>query len=441
MKHSFITLAIALLTGIVHISAQRIHKSVTVGKGTPLSAQIPADERFKITSLEIKSDNDKTFTSDDERYLTDWLGNDSCIVEELSMPWMDMTLTGNQLASKSVKKITYDFMSTMNAWSFNGCPNLEEVIFNGAIGHIDGYVFNDCPKLKRIVFNGPVFDTGGEQFVKNCPELETIEFNGIFYHNELGVAVDCPKFKGYDVRGIVVYSFTDAVKTTPKEEYSQFAHLVPQVEQSLFWIDRVAFCNNDWHQQIAIRQTDNAMSIAKAIGHDDLANKLDSVRDRRLKNRKGSYLELLKSTAPYNPDFTYAPADDPKLTRTREYFNLDSIAGNGDDVSRIKNLLYWVHDLVRHDGNSTWPECKFNLHDLYEVAKKENRGYNCRFMAMMLAEALLAEGIPARYLTCQSAAYNLDNDCHVITVAWSDSLGKWVWVDPSSPHSSLTRTD
>lgn len=431
MKLTFITLAITCMIGTVHISAQGIHKSVTVGQGTPLSAQISADERFKISSLEIKSDNDKTFTSDDEKYLTDWLGNDSCIVEELSMPWMDMALTGNQLATKSVKKITYDFMSVMNGQSFNGCPNLEEVIFNGAIGHIDGYVFNDCPKLKRIVFNGPVFDTGGEQFVRNCPELETIEFNGIFYYNGLGAAVDCPKFKGYDVRGIVVRSVTDAVKTTPGEEYKQFGHLVPQVEQSLFWIDRVAFCNSDWHQQIAIRQTNNAKSIARAIGRNDIANKLDSVYYMRLKNRKSSYLELLKSSKQYSMDFKYAPASDSLLTRTREYFNLDSVAGNGDDVSKIKNLLYWVHDLVRHDGSSSWPECKFNLPDLYEVAKKEDRGYNCRFLAMMLTEALLAEGIPARYLTCQSAAYNLDNDCHVITVAWSDSLGKWVWVDPS----------
>ncbi len=52
-------------------------------------------------------------------------------------------------------------------------------------------------------------------------------------------------------------------------------------------------------------------------------------------------------------------------------------------------------------------------------------------MAMMLTEALLAEGIPARYVTCQSKHYDLDNDCHVINVAWSKSLNKWVWIDPT----------
>lgn len=52
-------------------------------------------------------------------------------------------------------------------------------------------------------------------------------------------------------------------------------------------------------------------------------------------------------------------------------------------------------------------------------------------MAISLAEALLAEGIPARYVTCQSKEWDTDNDCHVICTAWSESLGKWVWVDPT----------
>ncbi|MCM1075809.1 MAG: hypothetical protein NC411_00425 [Bacteroides sp.] len=49
----------------------------------------------------------------------------------------------------------------------------------------------------------------------------------------------------------------------------------------------------------------------------------------------------------------------------------------------------------------------------------------------MLTEALLAEGIPARYITCQPKAYDTDPDCHVICVAWSDTLNKWVWADPT----------
>lgn len=52
-------------------------------------------------------------------------------------------------------------------------------------------------------------------------------------------------------------------------------------------------------------------------------------------------------------------------------------------------------------------------------------------MAICLAEALLAEGIPARCITGESKKWDTDNDCHVICVAWSDSFGKWIWVDPA----------
>lgn len=427
MKLKAFTLILAGLTSISSAVAEELTKSVIVDRGASLASQIQPAEKFKITNLIIKGD----MSPDDCNYLVDMCRNDSCAITELSLPWLDVALTGNDLASKSVKKITYDFFSYMPGGSFNGCPNLEEVIFTGPIGHIDGGPFNNCPKLKTIRFCGPVFSTGGPNLVYNCPELETISIEGIFYNTGFGDAIECPKFKGYDVSGIVVQSFTDAIKETPREEYSSFKELNPQLEQSLFWIDRVAFCNSDFHQRIALSQVNNAIAIANSIGRKDLSQKIDSVRSVRLKNRKATYLDLLKSSKQYVPDFKYASASDSLLTLTREYFNLDSVAGDGDDISKIKNLLYWVHDLVRHDGSSLSPNCKLNLRDLYEESKRENRGYNCRNMAIMLNEALLAEGIPARYVTCQSRAYDLDNDCHVINVAWSESLGKWVWIDPT----------
>lgn len=86
---------------------------------------------------------------------------------------------------------------------------------------------------------------------------------------------------------------------------------------------------------------------------------------------------------------------------------------------------------MRHDGSSSWPQCRRNAVDLYETCLREKRGLNCRFLAIMLSEMLLAEGIPARYLTCQSQLWRTDNDCHVINVAWSKSLGKWIWIDPT----------
>jgi hypothetical protein len=71
------------------------------------------------------------------------------------------------------------------------------------------------------------------------------------------------------------------------------------------------------------------------------------------------------------------------------------------------------------------------LSNFYYSALQNDCGYNCRALAISLTEALLAEGIPARYITCESKAWDTDNDCHVICVAWSESLNKWIWVDPT----------
>lgn len=42
--------------------------------------------------------------------------------------------------------------------------------------------------------------------------------------------------------------------------------------------------------------------------------------------------------------------NDSNLVQLRKHFNLDSIAGSGDEISKIKNLLYWVHNIVPHDA-------------------------------------------------------------------------------------------
>lgn len=126
--------------------------------------------------------------------------------------------------------------------------------------------------------------------------------------------------------------------------------------------------------------------------------------------------------------FTYMNPNDRDLVRVRRYFNLDSIAGAGDEISKIKNLLAWVHNTIRHDGSSYNPEEK-NAIALYEICKKEDRGVNCRMMAQMLNECYLAMGFKSRYVTCLPKSYI--NDCHVINVVYSNTLDKWLWVDPT----------
>ena len=149
----------------------------------------------------------------------------------------------------------------------------------------------------------------------------------------------------------------------------------------------------------------------------------------------GDYKQKLKDAKQYYsglvPDgfkFRYAAPNDPDLVKIREHFKLDSVAGAGDEISKIKNLLHWVHEIVPHDGSSYNPEVK-NTIAMVELCKNENRGVNCRMMAQMLTEVYLAMGFKARFVTCLPKDYV--SDCHVITTVYSNTLNKWLWVDPT----------
>lgn len=355
----------------------------------------------------------------------------------LVFPDMDKAERLSAEKHSEVTSVRYGDTGYIPSRSFYNLPELEEIIFDGMIGHIDGYMIENCPKLKRVVFNGPILSTGGQIFASNCPNLKEIDVNGLAYHYYLVENPGCESLKGITVNGAILNTCDSVIPTITIAELGRQPELSAQFERLVDWqIKHMA--DKDFKGYICKSYMADSKAALESIGMMEKASELGLAFDTYRGDFGKTKLQVLKESAPYAPypgreDLTvrYAAPSDSLLTRTREYFNLDSIAGNGDDISRIKNLLYWVHDLVRHDGGSGWPDCPFNLIDLYNVCRDEGRGLNCRFMAIMLTEALLAEGIPARYLTCQSKEYDTDNDCHVIAVAWSESLGKWVWVDPT----------
>lgn len=148
------------------------------------------------------------------------------------------------------------------------------------------------------------------------------------------------------------------------------------------------------------------------------------------------YLTILKNAGPYVrneqtdtlPQFTYQSAADSNLQRVKDYFNLEKVAGNGDEISKIKKIMTYVHKLIKHDGSHGNPE-HINAIDMAEACKDGSRGLNCRGLAILLNECYLAMGIPSRYVTCMPKDFI--SDCHVINAVWSSQLGKWLWIDPS----------
>ncbi|WP_264521873.1 transglutaminase-like domain-containing protein [Flavobacterium sp. N1994] len=162
----------------------------------------------------------------------------------------------------------------------------------------------------------------------------------------------------------------------------------------------------------------------------------DSIKANTQIKYKMPYLEKLKKAEKYNssdnrfiPKFEYQSMDNPNLVKIRKDLKLDSIAGNGNEVSKILNLLHWVHNIIRHDGSSNNPTLK-NAIDLIKVCKTEKRGVNCRMMATILNECYLSMGIKSRYITCMPKETEFD-DCHVINMVYSNELKKWIWIDPT----------
>lgn len=126
--------------------------------------------------------------------------------------------------------------------------------------------------------------------------------------------------------------------------------------------------------------------------------------------------------------FTYMNASDSNLRRVQEHFNLDSIAGNGNELSKIKNLMGWVHHTVRFDGRSENPVSQ-NAIDMIELCRKENRGVNSRMMVLILNECYLAMGFKSRLVTCLPKEFK--GDCNILAIVYSNTLNKWIWMDPA----------
>lgn len=349
--------------------------------------------------------------------------------------------------------------------SIRDCSNLRKIEINGTLGHIDGWqTFSQLPKLTEIVFNGPVLSTGGsKEWLSQCPALQQITFNGPVLSTAFAGIADLPHFHNYvSLPNQVFLSKSEWVKGIPEqgpyteETFKAFRQLQQSFE---------AF--PDFHSEDQTFVTSailNNFLAASAILHNkagllkygqlilgssprklysllcdsifnDFAGQPDFDALKEKSRLFGDYIYILKTSPQYERSeqtqqaFTYA-FDSPILKKVREELKLDSIAGNGDEISRIKRVMYWLHDAIPHDGSSSWPQCKYNALDLFRHAQENKRGYNCRFLAEMLTDCYLVLGYPARFITCESKEIG-DPDCHVIVMVWSKTLNKWVWMDPS----------
>lgn len=149
------------------------------------------------------------------------------------------------------------------------------------------------------------------------------------------------------------------------------------------------------------------------------------------------FLERLRTYAEYknetvNSDhvFSYMDSSDANLSKLKNKYNLDSIAGCGNELDKIINLMKWVHTVLPYDGHSGYIKPANTLY-LLECEKAKNKGINCLLKSSILNEVYLAMGYPSRTVHCMPKGNNFMED-HFITMVFSKDLKKWIYMDPST---------
>jgi hypothetical protein len=130
------------------------------------------------------------------------------------------------------------------------------------------------------------------------------------------------------------------------------------------------------------------------------------------------------------PPFSYLH-DSKYLSTLRAKYELDKVAGEGSQLSRILNLLAWLHKNTTHNGQISKP-LEINSISLlgFSYGKGKEFGINCRMLATVLAEVYLALSCKSRIVSLHSIT-PFDGDNHVVTIVWLDEAKKWIFVDPS----------
>lgn len=183
-------------------------------------------------------------------------------------------------------------------------------------------------------------------------------------------------------------------------------------------------------------------SISFIISPDNIYNFVIVVNEKdsaftQVKYAK-SYLDVLKEAWEYdindnrkiNP-YSYKKPDDPELLSIGNKYNLDSVAGKGDEVSKIINILLWVNKSFKHDGTKEAPSYANMIDLMSKTYLNTENTLHCGAMAWVLVDCYLSMGFKAKQVVCFPKD-SADFECHSTVAVFSNQLGKWLFMDPSN---------
>ena len=121
----------------------------------------------------------------------------------------------------------------------------------------------------------------------------------------------------------------------------------------------------------------------------------------------------------------------PKLDLLKSTYHIEAIAGDGDDLSKSKNLLNWASGHIYHKGDYA-EQVERDVLELLDYAfdKGSTHGINCVGLAEILSKCLLSVGLKAKTVFIMPCS-PYDGDNHCVTQVYITEMKKWVMFDPT----------
>lgn len=127
--------------------------------------------------------------------------------------------------------------------------------------------------------------------------------------------------------------------------------------------------------------------------------------------------------------FQYELGVNSKNIRINTDYRVIKATQGKTDIQKMIVLLNLVSDNFQHDGASGMPE-KTDALSCIKYAQENGGSIECRGLSSILAEMCRMAGIPAKAVMCIPSKDPCE-DCHVVVHAYSQSLGRWVMLDPT----------
>jgi len=135
--------------------------------------------------------------------------------------------------------------------------------------------------------------------------------------------------------------------------------------------------------------------------------------------------------------FQRLPMHDKLLLKYR----LDETAGEGNDFDRVLRVMNWLCSNTWYNGMSIWSAYLFQRHESsarilrYAYEKSFARALNCKHRALLLADCLMALGMPALPLWLRNYSWHEGGPegtfRHCVVHVWLKDERRWVMLDPS----------